>query len=66
MGSISTVSSQTFKTYCFMAEKEGWRDGEVKEKKTEGEKGAWNEEQRRGEIRGEVIMHIGREMEGKG
>lgn len=28
MGSISTVSSQTFKTYCFMAEKEGWREGE--------------------------------------
>lgn len=34
MGSISTVSSQTFKTYCFMSEKKGWRDGKVKEKKT--------------------------------
>lgn len=37
MGSISAVSSQTFKTYCFMAEKEGWRDGE--EEKTERKRG---------------------------
>lgn len=62
MGSISTVSSQTFKTYCFMAEKEGWRDGE--ERRGEGEENREREEQWRGEIRGEVIMHIGREMEG--
>lgn len=27
MGSISTVSSQTFKTYCFMAQKEGGKEG---------------------------------------
>lgn len=40
MGSISTVSSQTFKTYCFMAEKEGWR-GEGEENRERGlERGA--------------------------
>lgn len=35
MGSISTVSSQTFKTYCFTAEKQGWKDGE--DRRGEGE-----------------------------
>lgn len=39
---------------------EGWI-GEVKERRNMGE-----EEQWRGEIRGEVIMHIGEEMERKG
>lgn len=58
MGSISTVSSQTFKTYCFMAEKEGWRGGEENT-------GSGNEEQWRGEIRGEVIMHIGKKWRGR-
>lgn len=30
-----------------------------------GGRGDWNEEQWRGEIRGEVIMHSGKEMERK-
>lgn len=41
MGSISTVSSQTFKTYCFMAQKEGREE----ERRKDEEK----EEERRGE-----------------
>lgn len=42
MGSISTVSSKTFKTYCFMAEKK--RKGRIEmemEKKKQGQGGWW-------------------------
>lgn len=35
----------------------------MKEKKAE--RGTWNEEQLRGEIRGEVIMHIGKKWGGE-
>lgn len=47
-----------------MAEKEGWRDGE--EMRGEGEENRKRtEEQWRGEIRGEVIMHIEKKWRGR-
>lgn len=51
MGSISTVSSQTFKTYCFMAQKEGREEERRKDEESERRRRRRGEERRRRERR---------------